>query len=89
LFQGIIFTFSSDGKLNASGTHVANGTWIFSPASTGYYGNNLATFSINLGTNSPFDKLTKKWNIGQQNNSLLRLDNPEALEDEHVTFLKK
>jgi RNA binding exosome subunit len=89
MFTGINFIFSSDGKLSASGTKIANGTWVYSPASTGYYGNTLATFSINLGTTSPFDKLSKAWNIGEQNNTVLRLDNPETTEDEHVTFLKK
>ena len=88
-FAGINFVFSSDGKLIASGTNAANGTWVFTEASTGYYGNAKETFSINLGINAPFNKLSKTWNIAEQNSTTLRLDNPQALEDEHVSFSKK
>jgi hypothetical protein len=90
-FGGVAFTFSSDGKLTASGTNSATGTWVVTPASTGYYGSSssLATFTINLGTNSPFNKLTKAWNIAEQTSTTLRLDNKEPTEDEHITFSKK
>ena len=88
-FAGVNFVFSSDGKLTASGTKTANGNWVFSAASTGYYGTTQATFAISIGTNTPFDKLSRVWNIAEQTNTVLMLDNPEAVEDEHITFSKK
>jgi hypothetical protein len=90
-FAGVTFTFSSDGQLTAAGTNSAAGTWIVTPASTGYYGSSssLATFTINLGTSSPFNKLTKAWNIAEQTSTTVKLDNREPTEDEHITFSKK
>jgi len=89
IFSGTNFVFTTDGKLTASGINTANGTWVATGASNGYYGNAKETFSINLGAATPFNKLSKTWNIAEQTATLLRLDNPEALEDEHVTFSKK
>jgi len=88
-FSGINFTFSSDGKVVASGAYSASGSWSSTPASTDYYGNStVASFTINLGSSSPFNKLSKSWNIGEQATTVLRLDNKETTEDEHITFSK-
>jgi hypothetical protein len=88
-FAGITFTFSTDGNLTATGANSATGTWAISPASTGYYGSSTPTITINLGTSSPFNKLTRTWKIAEQTGTALRLDHPEATEDEHITFSKK
>ena len=91
IFSGIDFTFSSDGKLAATGSASASGTWSSTPYSPGYYGGpaSLATFTISLGTSTPFDKLSKSWNVGSQSTTVVQLDNKEPLEDEHITFNKK
>jgi hypothetical protein len=91
MFTGISFVFSSDGKISATGTSSANGTWISTPATAGYYGGpaSLATFNISLGTSDPFSRISKSWNVAQQTATLLQLDNREPAEDEHLIFIKK
>jgi hypothetical protein len=90
-YAGINFSFSNDGKLVATGTNSAAGTYSITPPSTGYYSSSssVATFTINLGTSSPFNKLTNVWNVAEQTSTTLRLDNREITEDEHITFSKK
>lgn len=90
-FNGINFVFSSDGKLNATGSNTASGSWSSSPATAGYFGGppSAATFTINLGANTPFNRLSKAWNVAEQSSTLLKLDNPEPVEDEHVALIKK
>lgn len=90
-FSGIDFTFTSDGKVAVTGTKSADGTWSYSPAVVGYYGDpsTLATFTINIVSGSAFSKLSKKWNVVATSATSLNLTNPEASEDEHITFTKK
>lgn len=88
-FAGVTFTFSNDGKLTATGSNSATGTWVVTPASTGYYGSSTPTITISLGGSSPFNRLSKTWKIAEQTGTTLRLDHPEVAEDEHITFSKK
>ena len=88
-FDGLIFTFSDSSTLVVSGSESMQGTWHYNAPSPGYYGSATGSFTINLGTGSPFKRLSRTWNVVSQTASELKLDAAEATEDEHVTFTKK
>ena len=91
-FAGVIFTFSSNGTLIANKNgNVTNGTWAYTPSSVGYYGGppSKSSVTLSLGASSPFDRLTKIWNVASNTDGLLKLDSPEPTEDEHVQFAKQ
>lgn len=88
-FAGLEFVFSADAKLIVSGSQNITGTWSYTAPSSGYYGSPTGSFVINLGADAPFRRLTDSWNIASQTSTLLKLDNREAAEDEHVVFTKK
>lgn len=91
-FSGVVFTFSSNGTLTANKNgNIINGTWSYTPSAVGYYGGppSKASMTLSLGAVSPFDRLTKTWNVASNTDTLLKLDNPEPLEDEHVQFSKQ
>ncbi|MEP7144761.1 MAG: hypothetical protein ABI707_17895 [Ferruginibacter sp.] len=89
-FSGMDFTFASDGTATVSGAKTASGTWSYSASSTDYYGaTSPATFTISIVSGSTFSALSRKWNISANTAASLRLDHPQASEDEHVTFTKK
>ena len=86
-FKNIVFKFSANGTLTATdnGT-VTNGTWSFTPAVTYYGATSKSAFVINMGASTPLSLLTKTWNISLNSTTLLQIDSPELLEDEHVQF---
>ena len=92
-FAGVVFTFSSDGTLIATDKNgnKINGSWAFSPSTVGYYGGppSKASITLNVGMSSPFDRLTKVWNVASNTATQLKIDNPEPVEDEHVQFTKQ
>jgi hypothetical protein len=91
-FAGVVFTFSSNGTLTANKNgDIINGTWSYTPSAVGYYGGppSKASVTLNLGAVSPFDRLTKVWNVATNTDTLLTLDNPEPVEDEHLQFSKQ
>jgi hypothetical protein len=91
-FASTVFTFSSNGTLTANKNgNITNGTWSYTPSSVGYYGGppSKASVTLNLGAASPFDRLTKIWNVASNTDTLLKLDNPEPVEDEHVQFSRQ
>jgi len=88
-FAGLDFTFADSSKLIVSGNENFSGTWSYTAPSTGYYGSANGGFSINLGTGSPFQRLSRSWNVASQTATVIKLDASEATEDEHVTFTKK
>ena len=89
-FAGTVFSFASSGTLTATqnGT-VTTGSWAYSPSSVGYYGGPAteASLTINLGTQSPLNRLTRTWNIESTSSSSFSLVNPEPNDDEHVKFV--
>jgi hypothetical protein len=90
-FTGIVFTFSADNTMKATeknGT-VTNGTWAYTPAVTYYGSTSKEAISINMGTNSPFNRITKTWNVVSSTPTVAKFDNPELLEDEHLQFSKQ
>jgi hypothetical protein len=91
-FAGVVFTFSNNGTLTADKNgNITNGTWSYTPSAVGYYGGppSKASMTLNLGASSPFDRLTKTWNVASNTDTLLKMDNPEPLEDEHLQFSKQ
>jgi hypothetical protein len=90
-FDGIDFTFKSDGTLQASGANTASGSWAYAAAVSNYYSNSASspTLTINLGNSSPFNRISKTWDVGDVTASTIKLSNHEVAEDEHVTFTKK
>lgn len=94
-FSGMSFTFSPGGNAIADdhGNSVS-GTWTYSaatPGSTGYYNTDPkpATLSLNFVTTGDLSKVSRLWNISQLSSAILKLDDPEATEDEHLTFSKQ
>jgi hypothetical protein len=93
-FAGITFTFGGAGS--EGGTVVAtkngttvNGTWSHSPAIT-YYGSTSAeAIALALSSASPFDRLTKTWNVVSTTSTTLTLVSPEVAQDEHLVFSRQ
>jgi hypothetical protein len=89
-FSGIVFTFSSDGSVSAEDKgQVTSGTWHFTPAVTYYGSTSKNALLINLGVNNPFDLVDKTWNLVSNSETIIKLDSPEVLEDEHVQFSRQ
>jgi len=88
-FAGYSFTFSTDGKLTATknGAQVT-GDWHYSPAVTYYGSSSKNAVTISMGTNNPFRRLTKTWNLVSASATSIQLQNPELAEDEQVKFQK-
>ncbi|MEO7368268.1 MAG: hypothetical protein ABIZ36_09945 [Gemmatimonadaceae bacterium] len=94
-FSGYTFNFTSTGTDNGTVTATRNGatvsgTWRHS-ASVTYYGGTPTNESIalNLGTSSPFDRLTKTWNVVSTTSATFTLVSPEVLEDMHLVLTKQ
>jgi hypothetical protein len=55
-----------------------------------YYGSSSQeSIILNLGSTSPFDRLTGTWNVVSTTSSNLNLVNPEVAEDEHLVLAKQ
>jgi hypothetical protein len=90
LFSGVVFTFSTAGKLTTTKSS-ADGTWSYLPSAVVYYGATPIKESliINMGATKPMKELTRTWNIVSRDASTLSLVNPEPLDDEHLVFSKQ
>ena len=91
-FEGIVFEFADAGKLTATGNNsVTTGTWIYRPSAVSYYGSTAtkAAITINLGSDSPFTRLNRTWNIDSSSASVLIVLNPEPSNNERIQFSKK
>ena len=88
-FSGYVFRFVSNGKLVATknGADI-QGSWSYSPAVTYYGSSSKDAITVNMGTDNPFRRLTKTWNLVSITSTAIKLDNPEILEDEHLQFQK-
>jgi hypothetical protein len=88
-FAGATFTFSKSGTLtvNQNGS-TASGTWAYTPSAVGYYGGppSNASVNINLGNQSPFNRLSRIWNVESSSSTVVSLLNPEPVENERVKF---
>ncbi len=89
-FAGYVFTFSANGTLTASKNgKQTNGSWRYTPAVTYYGSSSKEAFNLSMGTDNPFRRLTKTWNLKSKSVNLIELENPEILEDEHLQFKKQ
>jgi hypothetical protein len=94
LFDGYVFTFSSDGSLKAEKNgNITNGTWQHATPVT-YYGVTTAVntaFTINMGAAMPLSLLTKSWNVDSSHSSASKLSliSPEPIENMHLNFSKQ
>ena len=88
-FSGYVFRFASNGKLifTKNGADI-QGAWSYTPAVTYYGSSSKDAITINMGTDNPFRRLTKTWNLVSITSTAIKLDNPEILEDEHLQFQK-
>lgn len=89
-FSGYVFTFGTDGKLTAikNGAPV-QGTWHYTPAVTYYGSSSSNAISFSMGTDNPFRRLTKTWNLLSASSTAIKLQNPEVLEEEQVQFQRQ
>jgi hypothetical protein len=89
-FAGYTFKFSANGKVTATINGVATaGTWSHTPAVTYYGSSSNEAIVMNLGTDNPFRRLSKTWNIISKTSTSIKMDNPELLEDEHLQLQKQ
>lgn len=89
-FSGVSLAFNANGTVTATGaSKSASGSWSSSKGGITYYGGppSIATLTINFAS-TPFDKISKTWNVATEDNSSIHLDNKEPIEDEHLTLSK-
>jgi hypothetical protein len=89
-FAGYVFTFSADGTLTASQNgKQTKGSWHYTPAVTYYGSSSKDAINLSMGTDNPFRRLTKTWNLKSKSANLVEMESPEILEDEHLQFQKQ
>ncbi|MBS1610124.1 MAG: hypothetical protein JSS70_15475 [Bacteroidetes bacterium] len=93
-FKDYVFSFNatstnSGGLVASKNGKSIDGTWNYSPAVTYYGSTSKSSMVINLGSSSPFDRLSATWNVDSTTSSTeLHLSSPEISEDEHLVFVK-
>jgi hypothetical protein len=89
-FNDIVFVFSTDGSVTATSKNGSStkGTWQYTPAVTYYGSASKAAIALNMGAGNPLNLLTKTWNFISSTSTMIKIDSPEILEDEHVQFSK-
>ena len=93
-FSGYTFTFAATGADNGTVTATRNGstvsgTWSHSAAVTYYGSTSTESLVLQLGTASPFDRLTGTWNVESSTSSSLDLVSPEVAENAHLILTKQ
>lgn len=89
-FSGFVFIFSANGTVIAKkDASEISGNWQYTPAVTYYGSSSKSAIALNLGTSVPLNLLTKKWNFISGTNTVLQIESPEVLEDEHLQFTKQ
>jgi hypothetical protein len=90
-YKGYVFNFASGGVFTATkGSEVNTGTWVYSPASVGYYGSapTKASIRLSIATAEPLSRLNRTWNIDSLTSTYLSLLNPEPTNQERVLFAR-
>lgn len=85
----ISINFTSDGKATATqGSQTTVGSWSWGGNS--YYGTpaDSKTVTLSFGIKTPYDKLSKTWTILDASSSIIKLDNSNPAENEHLTLTK-
>ena len=93
-FSGYTLKFVSTAAESGTVTATRNnstisGTWSHSPAVTYYGSGSKEAIVLNLGTSTPFDRLTGTWNVVSSTASSLNLASPELAEDSHLVLAKQ
>ena len=93
-FSGYTLNFISTAAESGTVTATRNGstisgTWSHSPAVTYYGSTSQEAIVLNLGTSTPFDRLSGTWNVVSSTNSNLNLVSPEVIEDAHLVLAKQ
>lgn len=90
-FAGYSFVFAGDegGSVTATknGSSVS-GSWSHTPAVNYYGSTSTESITLNFGTASPFDMVTKTWNVESSSSTKLTLVSPEVAEDSHLVFAR-
>jgi hypothetical protein len=90
-FDGYTLTFAGteSGTLTATrnGKSVS-GTWRHSPAVTYYGSASKESVVINLGTTTPFDRISKTWNVTASTPNSASFEGPELAEQAHLTLMR-
>lgn len=85
-----VATAAESGTVTATRNgSVVSGTWSHSPAVTYYGSSSQEALVLNLGTSTPFDRLSGTWNVVSSTNSSLDLASPEVIEDAHLILAKQ
>ncbi|CCH00195.1 hypothetical protein FAES_2186 [Fibrella aestuarina BUZ 2] len=91
-YSGITFTFLADGTLTATEKgKTIRGTWTSTPGGVTYYGAapSVATLTINLGKDKPYDRISQSWNVNAATvASNIKLDYKEPADDEHLELVR-
>lgn len=93
-FSGYTLSFSAtdaeSGTVTATRNNsTVNGTWRHSPAVTYYGSSSTESIVLNLGTATPFDRITGTWNVTSSTNAKLSLASPEVAENMHLVLSKQ
>lgn len=86
-----VATAAESGTVTATRNgSTTTGTWSHSSAVT-YYGGSSSqeALVLNLGTSTPFDRLSGTWNVVSSTSSNLNLASPEVAEDSHLILQKQ
>jgi hypothetical protein len=93
-FNGYTLTFAETSA--ESGTVTAtrdnstvSGTWSHSPAVTYYGSSSTESIILNLGTATPFDRITGTWNVSSSTNAKLSLASPEIAEAMQLVLIRQ
>ncbi len=91
-FAGYSFAFtgSEGGTVTATKNgSTVTGSWAHTPAVNYYGSTSTESITLNFGAVSPFDMVTKTWNVESNTSSTLTLVSPEVAEDSHLVFGKQ
>jgi hypothetical protein len=93
-FSGYTLSFASNdaesGTITATRDNsTVTGTWRHSPAVTYYGSSSTESIVLNLGTATPFDRITGTWNVTSSTNTNLSLASPEVREDVRLVLSKQ
>jgi hypothetical protein len=93
-FSGYTLTFTETSDQSGAVTATRNGstisgTWSHSPAVTYYGSSSTESIVLNLGTATPFDRVTGTWNVASSTGAKLSLASPEVAENMQLVLTKE
>jgi len=93
-FSGYVLKFTATSAESGTVTATRNnamvsGTWNHAPAVTYYGSSSTESLVLNLGSSSPFDRLSRTWNVVSGTNATVSLTSPEVAEDMHLVLTKQ